>query len=38
MTYHGNNFLPEGDINRDKMREVFDADHIVWGPSVNVQN
>ena len=36
MTYHGNNFLPEGDINRDKMREVFDADHIVWGPSVNV--
>ena len=36
VTYHGNNFLPEGDINRDKMREVFDADHIVWGPSVNV--
>ena len=36
VTYHGNNFLPEGDYNRDKMREVFDADHIVWGPSVNV--
>jgi len=35
MTYHGNNFLPEGDYNRDRMREVFDADHIVWGPSVN---
>jgi N-acetyl sugar amidotransferase len=35
MTYHGNNFLPEGDFNRDRMREVFNADHIVWGPSVN---
>lgn len=36
MTYHGNNFLPEGDYNRDRMRHVFDADHIVWGPSVEV--
>lgn len=36
MTYHGNNFLPEGDYNRDRMREVFDADHIIWGPSVEV--
>jgi N-acetyl sugar amidotransferase len=36
VTYHGNNYLPEGDYNRDRMREVFDADHIVWGPSVNV--
>ena len=36
MTYHGNNYLPEGDYNRDKMREVFNADHIVWGPSVEV--
>lgn len=36
MTYHGNNFLPEGDYNRDLMRHVFDADHIVWGPSVDV--
>ena len=36
MTYHGNNFLPEGDYNRDNMRHVFDADHIVWGPSVDV--
>jgi N-acetyl sugar amidotransferase len=34
MTYHGNNYLPEGDHNRDLMRHVFDADHIVWGPSV----
>ena len=36
MTYHGNNFLPEGDENRDNMKHYFDADHIVWGPSVEV--
>jgi len=36
VTYHGNNYLPEGDFNRDKMRHNFDADHIVWGPSVSV--
>jgi len=36
MTYHGNNFLPEADYNRDRMREVFDADHIVWGPNIEV--
>jgi len=34
VTYHGNNYLPEGDYNRDRMRQVFDADHIVFGPSV----
>lgn len=36
VTYHGNNYLPEGDYNRDRMRHVFDADHIVFGPSVKV--
>ncbi len=36
MTYHGNNYLPEGDYNRDMMRKKFNADHIVWGPSVEV--
>jgi N-acetyl sugar amidotransferase len=36
VTYHGNNYLPEGDYNRDRMRHVFNADHIVWGPSVEV--
>ena len=36
VTYHGNNFLPEADQNRDRMRHVFDCDHIVWGPSVEV--
>jgi N-acetyl sugar amidotransferase len=34
VTYHGNNYLPEGDYNRDLMRQVFNADHIVFGPSV----
>ena len=36
VTYHGNNYLPEGDYNRDMMRKHFDADHIIWGPSVEV--
>jgi N-acetyl sugar amidotransferase len=36
VTYHGNNYLPEGDFNRDRMRHVFDADHIVFGPSVDI--
>lgn len=36
VTYHGNNYLPEGDYNRDRMRQVFDADHLVMGPSVQV--
>lgn len=36
VTYHGNNYLPEGDFNRDRMRQVFDADHLVYGPSVDV--
>ena len=36
VTYHGNNFLPEADENRDNLRHYFDADHIVWGPSVEV--
>jgi N-acetyl sugar amidotransferase len=36
VTYHGNNYLPEGDFNRDRMRHVFNADHLVFGPSVEV--
>jgi N-acetyl sugar amidotransferase len=36
VTYHGNNYLPEGDVNRDNMRHAFDADHLVFGPSVAV--
>ena len=36
ITYEGNNFLPEGIYNRDRMRFLFDADHIIWGPSIEV--
>lgn len=34
VTYHGNNYLPEGEYNLDRMREVFDCDHIIVRPSV----
>ena len=34
VTYHGNNYLPEGQRNLDRMREVFDVDHVVVGPGV----
>lgn len=34
VTYHGNNYLPEGQGNLERMREIFGVDHLVWGPSV----
>lgn len=34
VTYHGNNYLPEGQRNLDKMREVFNVDHVVFGPGI----
>ena len=34
VTYHGNNYLPEGTYNLLRMREVFDCDHIIFNPSV----
>jgi N-acetyl sugar amidotransferase len=34
VTYHGNNYMEEGQENLDNMREVFGVDHIVFGPSV----
>ena len=36
VTYDGNNWLPEGEYNRNKMKELFNADHIVWSPSVKI--
>jgi N-acetyl sugar amidotransferase len=36
VTYHGNNYLPEGQRNLDRMRDRLGVDHIVFGPSVNV--
>jgi N-acetyl sugar amidotransferase len=35
VTYHGNNYLPEGEENLQKMREVFDCDHIIVKPSID---
>ncbi|MBX3196810.1 MAG: N-acetyl sugar amidotransferase [Labilithrix sp.] len=34
VTYHGNNYLPVGERNLRRMREVFDCDHITFGPSI----
>ena len=34
VTFHGNNYLPEGEHNLRRMRDVFDADHIIVSPSV----
>jgi N-acetyl sugar amidotransferase len=36
VTYHGNNFLPEGEYNLNRMREVFNCDHVIVRPSVDV--
>ncbi len=34
VTYYGNNYLPEGQRNLDKMRENFDCDHIIFFPNI----
>jgi N-acetyl sugar amidotransferase len=34
VTYHGNNYLPEGEYNLFRMREVFDCDHVIVRPGV----
>ena len=36
VTYHGNNYLEVGEENLKNMRQIFDADHMVFGPSVDV--
>ncbi|MDP3277567.1 MAG: N-acetyl sugar amidotransferase [Deltaproteobacteria bacterium] len=36
VTYHGNNYLPVGERNLRRMREVFDCDHHIFEPSVEV--
>ena len=36
VTYHGNNYLPEGEENLMRMRHVFDCDHIIVRPSTDV--
>ena len=36
VTYHGNNYLPEGEYNLHRMREVFDCDHLIFRPGIDV--
>ncbi len=33
VTYHGNNYMDVGERNLEKMRHVFDTDHIIFRPS-----
>ena len=33
VTYYGNNYLPEGEYNLSQMKRLFDADHLILGPS-----
>jgi N-acetyl sugar amidotransferase len=35
VTYHGNNFLPEGEENLQRMRDVFGFDHVIFHPSTD---
>jgi N-acetyl sugar amidotransferase len=34
VTYYGNNYLPVGKRNLERMTEAFDVDHIIFRPSV----
>ena len=34
VTYHGNNYLPEGQRNLDRMTDVFNCDHYIFHPGV----
>jgi len=34
VTYHGNNYIPEGEYNLNRMREVFNCDHVIVKPNV----
>jgi len=36
VTYHGNNYLPEGENNLLRMRQIFDCDHIIMRPGTDV--
>lgn len=36
VTYHGNNYLPEGEYNLNRMKDVFGFDHIIFRPSTPV--
>lgn len=35
VTYHGNNYLPEGERNLLRMKEVFGWDHVILKPATD---
>jgi N-acetyl sugar amidotransferase len=35
VTYHGNNYTSEGLYNLERMRDVFNADHIIFRPNIS---
>ena len=35
VTYYANNYLPEGEYNLRRMREVFDCDHVIVHPGID---
>jgi N-acetyl sugar amidotransferase len=36
VTYHGNNYMPEGSYNLERMRHVFNVDHLIFRPAEEV--
>lgn len=36
VTYYGNNYTPAGERNLRRMAEVFDVDHIIYTPGVEL--
>ena len=35
VTYHGNNYLPEGQRNLDRMKEALKCDHYIFHPNTD---
>jgi imidazoleglycerol phosphate synthase cyclase subunit len=36
LTYYGNNYTPAGERNLRRMAEVFDVDHIIYTPGIEL--
>jgi len=36
VTYYGNNYTPAGERNLRRMAEVFDVDHIIYTPGIDL--
>jgi N-acetyl sugar amidotransferase len=35
VTYHGNNYMDEGEYNLHRMKDIFGFDHIIYHPSTD---